>query len=256
MKPFYYLCDFPDRKNAGKNFVTECPKCGKKHLYISKETGAFHCFYGGCDFKGKLKDFWEERNNYDSTSAGKSLHSTRREGENRTGKTTSEVPMIPEDYKKLTPEVFSKIKPLTDDPETTDRDQLTARRYLADQGISLKTAIEARIGCLTHRCFGKDEDSKNTGTMHHCVAYINYLNGQPVNAKYRSCDPSTVKPTDERETTGMKKAVGYTKFWSQDSPTTPCPPYHIDCINPLKVSEATIPRLIITEGEKRRTDTQ
>lgn len=44
MKPFYYLCDFPERKNAGKNFVTECPKCGKKHLYISKETGAFHCF--------------------------------------------------------------------------------------------------------------------------------------------------------------------------------------------------------------------
>lgn len=121
---------------------------------------------------------------------------------------------------------------------------------LADQGISLKTAIEARIGCLTHRCFGKDEDSKNTGTMHHCVAYVNYLNGQPVNAKYRSCDPSTVKPTDERETTGMKKSAGYTKFWSQDSPTTPCPPYHIDCINPLKVSEATIPRLIITEGEK------
>ena len=41
MKPFYYLCDFPERKNVGKNFVTECPKCGKKHLYISKETGAF-----------------------------------------------------------------------------------------------------------------------------------------------------------------------------------------------------------------------
>ena len=163
MKPFYYLCDFPDRKNAGKNFVTECPKCGKKHLYISKETGAFHCFYGGCDFKGKLKDFWEERNNYDSTSAGKSLHSTRREGENRTGKTTSEVPMIPEDYKKLTPEVFSKIKPLTDDPETTDRDQLTARRYLADQGISLKTAIEARIGCLTHRCFRQRRGQQKHG---------------------------------------------------------------------------------------------
>ena len=62
---------------------------------------------------------------------------------------------------KLTPEVFSKIKPLTNDSETTDQDQLTARRYLADQGISLKTAIEARIGCLTHRCFGKDEDNKN-----------------------------------------------------------------------------------------------
>lgn len=268
MKPFYYLCDFPERKNAGKNFVTECPKCGKKHLYISKETGAFHCFYGGCDFKGKLKDFWEERNNYDPASAGigsgkfadatsgnyntacKRLYSTRQEGKAGSGNTTSEVPMIPEDYKKLPPEVFSKIKPLTNDPETTDQDQLTARRYLADQGISLKTAIEARIGCLTHRCFGKDEDSKSTGTMHHCVAYVNYLNGQPVNAKYRSCDPSTARSTDEREATGMNKAAGYTKFWSQDSPTTPCPPYHIDCINPLKVSEATIPRLIITEGEK------
>ena len=268
MKPFYYLCDFPERKNVGKNFVTECPKCGKKHLYISKETGAFHCFYGGCDFKGKLKDFWEECTNYDSASAGigngkfadgtsgnystacKRLHSIRREGKAGSGSTTSEVPMIPEDYKKLPPEVFSKIKPLTNDSETTDQDQLTARRYLADQGISLKTAIEARIRCLTHRCFGKDEDNKNPGAMHHCVAYVNYLNGQPVNAKYRSCDPSTGRSTDEREITGMEKATAYTKLWSQDSPTAPCPPYHIDCINPLKVSEATIPRLIITEGEK------
>lgn len=126
MKPFYYLCDFPERKNAGKNFVTECPKCGKKHLYISKATGVFHCFYGGCDFKGKLKDFWEERTNYDSTSAGtgsrnfaggtdesynaarKSFHSTRREGEAGSGKTTSEVPMIPEDYKNYLPKYSPK----------------------------------------------------------------------------------------------------------------------------------------------------
>lgn len=42
MKPFYYLSDFPERKNAGQNFVAECPKCGKKHLSISKKTGAFH----------------------------------------------------------------------------------------------------------------------------------------------------------------------------------------------------------------------
>jgi len=34
MKPFYYLCDFPERKNVGKNFVTECPKCGK-NIFIS-----------------------------------------------------------------------------------------------------------------------------------------------------------------------------------------------------------------------------
>ena len=83
--------------------------------------------------------------------------------------------------------------------------------------------------------------------MYHCVAYVNFLNGQPVNVKYRSCDPSTIKATDERETTDREKAAGYTKFWSQDSPTTPCPPYHIDCINPLKVAEETVPRLIITD---------
>jgi len=64
--------------------------------------------------------------------------------------------------------------------QTKDQDQLAARRYLADQGISLKTAIEARIGCLTHRCYGKDEDNKSTGTMRHCVAYVSFLNGQPL----------------------------------------------------------------------------
>lgn len=44
--------------------------------------------------------------------------------------------------------------------------------------------------------------------------------------------------------------VTYSKFWSQDSPTKPCAPYNIDCINPLLVEEETIPRLIIVEGEK------
>ena len=27
MKPFYYLCDFPERKNVGKNYLALCPKC-------------------------------------------------------------------------------------------------------------------------------------------------------------------------------------------------------------------------------------
>ena len=64
---------------------------------------------------------------------------------------------------------------------------------------------------------------------------MNYINGQPVNVKYRSCDAT---------------ASGYTKCWSQDSPTTPCPPYNIDCINPLLIAEENIPRLIVTEGER------
>ena len=71
--------------------------------------------------------------------------------------------------------------------------------------------------------------------MYHCIAYVNYINGQPVNVKYRSCDVS---------------ASGYTKCWSQESPTTPCPPYNIDCINPLRIAEENVPRLIVTEGER------
>ena len=262
MKPFYYLSDFPERKSAGKNFVTVCPKCGKKHLSISKATGAFHCFYAGCDFNGQLRDFWKDKPYIDATSfaaggtgagmstgTGKSVRYGGKPGEGGFGgggrfgncgstKSSSEVPMIPEDYKRLSPEVFAKIKPLTDNPETTDTDQLAARRYLADQGISLKTAMDARIGCLTHRCFGKeDEEKKSSGSMHHCIAYVNYVNGQPINVKYRSCDLSSTPAV-------------YTKLWSQDSPTTPCAPYHIDCINPLLVSETSIPRLIICEGGK------
>lgn len=257
MKAFYSLSDFPERKNAGKNFVAICPKCGKKHLSISKGTGLYHCFYAGCDFHGKLKDFWEDRPFADSpythtTSFPSATHTSAQHSGNtafsensNSGKFSSEVPMIPDDYHRLTQEVFAGIKPLTDDPETTDQDQLAARRYLADQHISLQTAIQAHIGCLTHRCFNKNkDDKKSTGTMYHCIAYVNYVNGQPVNVKYRSCDPSCVSVADSNQPTL------YTKSWSQDSPTTPCPPYNIDCTNPLRISEDNIPRLIITEGEK------
>ena len=37
MKPFYYLSDFPERKNAGQNFVAECPKCGKNIFQFPKK---------------------------------------------------------------------------------------------------------------------------------------------------------------------------------------------------------------------------
>lgn len=56
MKPYYSLSDFPDRKNAGKNFIALYPKCGTMHLYISKAKWLYHCFYAGCDFNGILTD--------------------------------------------------------------------------------------------------------------------------------------------------------------------------------------------------------
>lgn len=136
MKPFYYLSDFPERRRAGKNYIAECPKCGKKHLAISRDTGLYCCFYAGCDFHGKLKDFWTERRStgwQDAGSlAGASPMAKGSAGKGEPGGMASagggnaafEVSMIPEDYKRLSPEVIAKIKPLTDDPETSDTGQL------------------------------------------------------------------------------------------------------------------------------------
>ena len=141
---------------------------------------------------------------------------------------------------------MQKIKPLDESPDCTDSDQLAARRYLADQGISLTTAIAAHIGCLRHYCITKNSEDKReqASSIFPCIAYVNYVDGRPVNAKYRSCSPiQSPKPEEGQPLT-------YSKFWSQDSPTTPCAPYNIDCINPLLVEEEIIPRLIIVEGGK------
>lgn len=247
MNPFYYLSNFPERKSVGKNYVAECPKCHKKNLYISKSTGLMHCFTAGCGFSGKLKDFWEERPFYGSQPAPAQHRATAVRTTDLHTATESaprtDVAMIPADYKRLTPEVQARIKSLADDPESPDADRQAALRYLAHQGISPATALAARVGCLSHRCYGKD-DKQSAGSIYHCIAYVNYINGQPVNAKYRSCDPSAAPAKD------ADAKPEYTKFWAQDSPTTPCAPYNIDCINPLLVPDDEIPRLIITEGEK------
>ena len=249
MKPYYSLSDFPDRKNAGKNFIVRCPKCGTMHLYISKAKGLYHCFYAGCDFNGILTDYCKDNRPMFSYRKGDSLSNgaTYRPQDNRhTENAVNEVPMLPGDYKVLAPTVLQKIKPLDESPNCTDPDQLAARRYLADQGISLATAIAAHIGCLRHYCITKDSEDKReqASTVFPCIAYVNYVDGRPVNAKYRSCSPIQSPSPEEGQ------PIAYSKFWSQDSPTTPCAPYNIDCINPLLVEEEIIPRLIIVEGGK------
>lgn len=270
MKPYYSLSDFPDRKNAGKNFIAQCPKCGTKHLYISKAKGLYHCFYAGCDFSGILTDYCKDNRPmfpYPKGGAPSNAGTPYTPGNpNANAKcTVNEVPMLPGDYKVLAPAVLQKIKPLDESPHCTDPDQLAARRYLADQGISLATAIAAHIGCLRHYCITKNSEDKReqASSIFPCIAYVNYVDGRPVNAKYRSCSPSpsaktataasanTVpEGTDPPAGTAEELPVTYSKFWSQDSPTTPSAPYNIDCINPLLVEEETIPRLIIVEGGK------
>ena len=175
---------------------------------------------------------------------------------NATENSVNEVPMLPGDYKILSPAVLQKIKPLDESPECTDPDQLAARRYLADQGISLATAIATHIGCLRHYCITKNSEDKReqASSVFPCIAYVNYVDGRPVNAKYRSCSPSpsakTVTAANASAVSGEieipdgtteESSVTYSKFWSQDSPTKPCAPYNIDCINPLLVEEETIP---------------
>ena len=85
-------------------------------------------------------------------------------------------------------------------------------RYIQSIGISRKTLADMKVGYTTGD-----------------LCYVNYINQLPVNVKYRSLTA---------------------KSFHQESPTTPCAPYNIDCINPLLVEEEQIERLIITEGEK------
>ena len=143
------------------------------------------------------------------------------------------------------PETVAAIKPVTEATETTDEDEKAAWFYLSEMGISRKTAVEARVGCLTQKFIVPDSKQENgETTRRRCLAYVNYVNGQAVNVKYRTCEPSRSTPKDNEGRTV------FVKYWNQDSPTTPCAPYHIDCINPLRVEEEVIDRLIITEGEK------
>ena len=154
--------------------------------------------------------------------------------------------MLPSDYKPLTAEVMQKIKPLTDSPDCTDPDQLAARRYLLDQGISLATAITARIGCLRHYCITKDSENKseqasNVFPLHRLRELCD---GHPVNAKYRSCSPSPSARQEEGKPTVYSKVLG------RGHPPTTLRPLQHRLLNPLLVEEETIPRVIVVEGEK------
>ena len=58
------------------------------------------------------------------------------------GNAAFEVSMIPEDYKRLSPEVIAKIKPLTYDPETSDTGQLASE-------AAVHQAADTRVdGCF------------------------------------------------------------------------------------------------------------
>ena len=254
-KAFYFLKDFELRSKESKaiNYVAKCPECGKWNLRISKANGLYNCFTGGCEFKGILQDNVTAKPLVDDAVSGtfypkgnrlRYVSSSPKEHPSRSHKGDG-VRMLPTDYKRLKPETLADIKAVTANDESNDLDEQAAWHYLSEMGISRETAVLARLGCLTH--WFDNPDSKQEGgerTRRRCIAYVNYVNGQPVNVKYRSCEPSRANPKNQEGQTV------FMKFWNQESPTTPCAPYHIDCINPLQVNEEVIDRLIITEGEK------
>jgi len=248
-KAFYVLDDFKEIKKdtQGKNYKAKCPMCEKWNLYISKKNGLYNCFTGGCDFKGILLDFCELKTEIKEANNSGTFYPKKnkvRYVPPRAGKGET-VRMVPTDYKRLKPETIASIKPVTDNVETMDEDEKAAWRYLSEMGISRKTAVLARVGCTTAHFIKQDSMQENPeGTHCRSLAYVNYVNGQAVNVKFRSCEPSRACPKDSEGRTV------YLKYWNQESPTTPCAPYHIDCIHPLLVEDEVIDRLIITEGEK------
>ena len=247
-KAFYVLADFEEnlKQTKGANYNAKCPECGKWNLYISKSTGKYNCFTCGCDFKGVLLDFCKQQSIADTEPGGGAFYPKK--GKLRYAPTRlrnhEEVPMRPTDYKRLDPQTVAEIKPVTAKEQSEDLDEQAAWLYLNEQGISRNTAEKARLGCRTQSFTQTNKAGESTSSRYRCVAYVNYVNGQPVNVKYRSCEPSRACPKDS------KGKTVFSKFWHQESPTTPCAPYHIDCINPLLLTDEVIGQLIITEGEK------
>ena len=221
MKPFYKLDDFPDRKGMGKNWLATCPKCGKRHLYIDKMKGTFLCFYGGCDFKGMLEDFRDPR---DSSNAGmQTVVASRRPHPSGKGNEGdgSLFEVVPQDYRQLDARVTDALRPLRECAEVMD--------YLHSLSIPIEAAEAA--GCMTAVRHFADKP-------HNCLCYVNRVNGNVVNVKYRAVDM---------------------KLFCQDGQKDddiPSAPFNIDCINPFIVGgedgdgEGVSPTLIVTEGEK------
>ena len=221
MLPFYNLSDFPDRRSQGRNWLVTCPQCGKRHLYIDKATGKYLCFYSGCNFRGILEDFRTPSSPLSQLQVKATHVSTP--ARPRTDE-PSQLPCTADDYHALDAKLCANLIPLADCQPVVD--------YLSEQRLSLHAAQAA--GCMaTLRKFGDKP--------RHCICYVNRVNGDIVNIKYRAVDA---------------------KMFCQDSlpdKDLPSPPYNIDCINPLLVNSdeadnATSSRqplrLIITEGEK------
>ena len=225
-KAYYSLADIEKLgplKSAGKNWTATCPQCGKKHLSISKHDGVYYCFTPDCNCSGLLTDFWKEGSPPLIPPRGEDasqLNSTKvQDWKSYKSSKSSRVLNVQECKScdtKMIPTDYKRVKEevmqtITIIEEGQELPEMVSR-YVESIGISQEILARMKVGYTSGD-----------------LCYVNYINQRPVNVKYRSLTA---------------------KAFRQESPTTPCPPYNIDCINPLLVPEEIIDRLIIVEGEK------
>ena len=229
-----------------QNIKVRCPKCGKNACCIKVENGLFLCWScdQGAQFKGQLHELAKLKH-----SEGSSIDAGYYLRANADAKHKAEpdyTPMVDDDYEEIDEKTRSMIFPLEDEEEVNPVSQyvISARymvkQYLKDMGISVETAMKAGVCCgyMSHKVDDSQTHDPQGYEQVAAIAYCNRVCGRIVNVKMRSVakDPHG----------------GYIKDFWQKSPTQPCAPYGIDCINPLRINAEPIDRLIITEGEKDR----
>lgn len=102
----------------------------------------------------------------------------------------NEVPMLPGDYKALAPTVMQKSSRWT-------IARLYELRPVGRTPLAWPTGISLTIWPAgTHRLSApllhhqnSEDKREQASSIFPCIAYVNYVDGRPVNAKYRSCSP-------------------------------------------------------------------
>ena len=284
-------------KGDHKSAQVTCPNCNSSRCFINRSLGLWHCW--SCDQGGILEETRDpsqgenshypsqgENSHYPSLANGGKVNSAYYlNAREQHPKDHDYVPMIPSDYKPVSPEKLSWLYPIypydTDEeeaqfiqrfhssemlarhpkarplltPQQRQRLQTNARRYCEAMGFSKEAVRKCGVMCAI--LYMQSEDTlhpgKPTGGKEEvdCIAYCNYLFGKVVNVKFRSV--ALIPGTDE-----------YRKDWMQESPTTPAAPYGIDSIDPdrkdddkpidsiFPTDEHVIDSIIFTEGEKDR----
>lgn len=222
-------------KGSGENKMGYCPMCDgdrrKRHLSVNREKGVAHCFKCGARFViDKKESTMDSRPTYFGSNLLSQVVCTekpapRTEVAMFATSQKSPVPYIPEDYKPLSADQQAHYTLFQEEPSGSIVEK-AVMDYLDAIGISRQTAVRLGLG-YGSRTF------ENQGSLP-CVAYVYYVQGRPVNVKYRSVRKKLF--VQERCTDAKDQRTSV--------------PYNIQCIDPDRTGGATIDQLIITEGEK------